>query len=189
MLVGKHKRRRVHLRRVRCNQKNISPNGGKYSMTTKPVRNMRGIILCCVLLLTTPLFARESTDVIIMKNGDHLTGEIKGLNAGVLYMSMQYILGTSSVQWSKVARLESKQLFLVKTEDGSVYTGSLNTADTPGGRPVTIEVAEISRQEIAIESSRIVQMDMTSTKFFERFNGSINTGIIYTKGNQSTEYS
>jgi hypothetical protein len=45
---------------------------------------MRGIIFCFVLLLTTPLFARESTDVIIMKNGDHLTGEIKGLNAGVL---------------------------------------------------------------------------------------------------------
>ena len=60
-----------------------------------------------------------------MKNGDHLTGEIKGLNAGVLYMSMSYILGTSSVEWSNVARLESKQLFLVKTEDGSVYTGTL----------------------------------------------------------------
>jgi hypothetical protein len=32
-------------------------------------------------------------------------------------------------------------------------------------------------------------MDVTSTKFFERFNGSINTGIIYSKGNQSTQYS
>jgi hypothetical protein len=42
------------------------------------------------------------------------TGEIKGLNAGVLYVSMKYILGTSSVQWSEVARLESKQLFLLR---------------------------------------------------------------------------
>src|SRR5271168_2187672 len=130
-------------------------------MRTKPAMNMRAVILSCALLMTTPLFARESTDVIVMKNGDRLTGEIKGLNEGVLYMSMEYILGTSSVQWSKVARLESKQLFLVKTEDGSVYTGTLDTLNAPGGRPVTIEVAEISRQEIAIESSRIVQMDMT----------------------------
>ncbi len=54
--------------------------------------NMQAVILSCVLLLAAPLFARESTDVIVMKNGDHLTCEIKGLNAGVLYASMKYIL-------------------------------------------------------------------------------------------------
>jgi hypothetical protein len=156
-------------------------------MKTKPACNLRGTILCCVLLLTTSLFARESTDVIIMKNGDHLTGEIKGLNAGVLYMSMQYILGTSSVEWSNVARLESKQLFLVKTEDGSVYTGTLNTADTSSSRPMEIAVVETSGKEV-INSARIVEMDTTSSKFLQRFNGSINTGIIYSKGNQSTQY-
>ena len=84
------------------------------AMKTKSIVAVPTIILTCVLLLVAPLFARESTDVVVMKNGDHLTGEIKGLNDGVLYMSMQYILGTSSVQWSKVERLESKQLFLVK---------------------------------------------------------------------------
>src|SRR5271168_140506 len=145
-------------------------------MRTKPGMNLRAAILSCALLMTTPLFARESTDVIVMKNGDRLTGEIKGLNEGVLYMSMEYILGTSSVQWSKVARLESKQLFLVKTEDGSVYTGTLDTTDIPGGRPMEITVAEISETR-SIDSSRIVEMDMTSTKFYERFNGYINTGI------------
>ena len=157
-------------------------------MKIKPIVNMRTIILCYALLLATPLFARESTDVIVMKNGDHLTGEIKGLNAGVLYISMEYILGTSSVQWSKVARLESKQLFLVKTEDGSVYKGTLNTSMTPGGRPVEIQVVEASGKEVVIDSSRIVEMDMTSAKFFQRFNGYINTGIIYSKGNQSTQF-
>jgi hypothetical protein len=55
-----------------------------------------------LLLLSVPLLARESSDIIVMKNGDHLTGEIKGLSQGVLYISMQYILGTSQVQWSKV---------------------------------------------------------------------------------------
>ncbi len=158
-------------------------------MKIKPVMNMRAALLSFAILLPTPLIARASTDVIVMKNGDHLTGEIKGLNAGVLYVSMEYILGTSSLQWSKVARLESKQLFLVKTEDGSVYAGTLNTADTPRGRPVKIEVAEPSGKGTEIDSSRIVQMDMTSAKFFQRFNGSLNTGIIYSKGNQSTQYS
>lgn len=158
-------------------------------MKTRSIMNVSTVILSCALLLTTPLFARESTDAIVMKNGDRLTGQIKGLNAGVLYMSMEYILGTSSVQWSKVARLESKQLFLVKTEDGSVYTGTLTTTNTPGGRPVEIAVAPTSGKEEVIDSSRIVQMYVTSAKFFERFNGNINTGIIYSKGNQSTQFS
>jgi len=158
-------------------------------MKTKSIMAMRTVILSYVLLLVTPLFARESTDVIVMKNGDRLTGEIKGLNAGVLYMSMEYILGTSSVQWSRVAHLESKQLFLVKTEDGSVYSGRLKTPKAPGARPVEIEIAETSGKEVVVESSRIVQMDMTSKKFFQRFNGTVNTGIIYSKGNQSTQYS
>src|SRR4051812_43515422 len=130
-------------------------------MNAKSVWKISAVIICCVFLLTSPLFARESTDVIVMKNGDHLTGEIKGLNTGVLYVSMKYILGTSSVQWSEVARLESKQLFLVKTEDGSVYTGTLSTAATLGDRPVKIEVAGISGTEMVIEGPRIVEMDVT----------------------------
>ena len=69
-----------------------------------------------LLLLAVTAVARDSSDVIVMKNGDHLTGEIKGLEQGVLYISMNYILGTSQVQWSKVDHIESTQLFLVKTE-------------------------------------------------------------------------
>ena len=149
---------------------------------------MRAVSLSLVLLLPVSLIARTKTDVVVMKNGDHLTGEIKGLSEGVLYLDMEYILGTSSVQWSKVARLESKQLFLVKTEDGSVYTGTLNTSNPASARPVEVQVAETSGKEVVIDRSRIVQMDMTSEKFFQRFNGYIDTGIIYSKGNQSTQY-
>jgi len=142
-----------------------------------------------LLLLAAPLLARESTDVIVMKNGDHLTGEIKGLDSGVLYISMQYILGTSQVQWSKVDHIESKQLFLVKTEDGSVYTGTLSTAEAAAGRPVSIEVVEAPDKQVVLERTKIVQMDMTSERFWQRFNGEVNTGIIYSKGNQSTQFS
>lgn len=57
-----------------------------------------------------------------------MTCEVKGIDAGVLYASFDYIDGTTSVDWSKVARLESTRLFVAKTEDGSVYTGALKTA-------------------------------------------------------------
>ncbi len=150
--------------------------------------NVRALILCSALLLAAPVFARDKTDVLVMKNGDRLTGEVKGLDAGVLYVNMDYILGTSSVQWSKIDHLESKQLFLVKTEDGSVYTGTLSTAETAGGRPVQIEVAETLEHKVTIDRAQIVQMDETSERFWQRFNGSINSGITYSKGNEATQY-
>lgn len=146
------------------------------------------LLLCCLLLPAMPLFAREKTDVLIMKNGDHLTCEIKGLDAGVLYVSFDYILGTSSLQWSKVAQVQSKQLFIVKTQDGSVYTGTLDTAEAEAGRPVQIQVLEAQHQEVALDRIQIVGMSATSDKFWHRFNGAINSGIQYSKGNQNTQY-
>ena len=144
--------------------------------------------LCLLVFLAAPALARESTDVIVMKNGDHLTGEIKGMSQGVLYISMQYILGTSDVQWSKVDHIESKQLFLVKTEAGNVYTGTLSTAEAAQGRPMTIAVVESSSKQAKLEQPDVVEMDQTSQRFWQRFNGEINSGISYTKGNQSTQY-
>ena len=93
--------------------------------------NIRLALICAALVFAPALFAREKTDVLVMKNGDRMTCQVKGLDAGVLYVSFDYIDGTASVEWSKVARLESDQLFIVKTEDGSVYTGKLRTAASP----------------------------------------------------------
>jgi Protein of unknown function, DUF481 len=153
--------------------------------------NVRALVfvLSFALFFSLPLVAREKTDTLVMKNGDRLTGEIKGLDQGVLYVSFDYILGTSSVQWSKVAHLESKQLFIVKTTDGSVYTGTLSTAETEELRPVKIEVIESSQKQIVIPRTQIVKMGETSDRFWERFNGDINSGIIYSKGNNNTQYS
>ncbi len=150
--------------------------------------NIRAAIICLLLLFAAPLGARERTDVVIMKNGDHITSEIKGLDSGVLYVSLDYVDGTVSVQWSKVARLESSQLFIVKTEDGSVYTGTLHTTETPAGRPVTIQIVETRAEEKTVERSQIVKVAQTSDKFWQRFNGGINFGTIYSKGNESTQF-
>ena len=150
--------------------------------------NIRVAFLISALVLATPSFARNNTDVLVMKNGDRMTCQVKGLDEGVLYVSFDYIDGTASVQWSKVARLQSNQLFIVKTEDGSVYTGRLNTPETPAGQPVKIQILETPEKEVVLERPKIVGMSETSEKFWQRFNGQLNFGIIYSKGNESTQY-
>src|SRR6202042_3957334 len=88
---------------------------------------IRIIILCSSLLFSATLLAQQNSDVLVMKNGDRFTCEIKGLSAGVLSVKLSYVDGTISVQWSQVAHMESNRLFLVKTESGIVYTGKLST--------------------------------------------------------------
>ena len=150
--------------------------------------NVARLVLALVLLFAVQLHARDKTDVLVMTNGDRMTCEVKGLDAGVLYVSFDYIDGTASVNWSKVSRIESSQLFVVKTEGGAVYSGTLRTPEASVDRPVKIEVLAAEKEE-SLDRSQIVQMIATSDRFWQRFNGEVGLGVIYSKGNQSTQYS
>ena len=148
----------------------------------------RAIILFSTLLFSVPLFAREKSDVIVMKNGDRFTCEIKGLSGGVLSVKVSYVDGTMSVQWSQVARLESNQLFLVHTESGAVYTGKVSTTGASSDPPISIEIAEAPTKEVEVAQRNIIKLSETSEGFWRRFDGSVNTGLLYSKGNESVQY-
>ena len=51
----------------------------------------RSIFLLAIILAVTPLHAREKSDVIVMKNGDKITCEVKGLASDTLYISVDYL--------------------------------------------------------------------------------------------------
>src|SRR5258708_40111525 len=111
-------------------------------METPHAVTIRAVILTSTLLFSLPLLAQQKDDVLVMKNGDRFTCEIKGLSAGVLSVSLDYVDGTIAVQWSQVARLESDRLFLVQTESGAVYTGKVSTTGAADDPPIKIEIAE-----------------------------------------------
>lgn len=146
------------------------------------------IVLLVVFGLALPLGARESSDVIVMKNGDKITCEIKSLRTNTLYISIDGILGTLSVDWTKVDYVESKQLFLVKAQDGTVYRGALSASKTLGGRPVQIEVLEAPEKKIVLERKQVIDVSQTSLNVWRRFNGEVGLGATYAKGNESTQY-
>jgi hypothetical protein len=154
---------------------------------------LRAMIICSTLLFSTPLFAQGKTDAIIMKNGDRFKGEIKALGGGVLSVDLPYVDGTISVQWSQVAQLESDRLFLVHTESGAVYTGKISTTGTSNDPPIKIELVdekgkEMAGKEVEIAQRKIIKLNQTATGFWRRFDGAINTGSLYSKGNESFQY-
>lgn len=144
------------------------------------------------LLLATPVHADDrhgdKTDVLYMKNGDRMTCEIKSLDAGSLQVSLDYVVGTISVQWSKVQRLDSKKLFIVTLEDGTVYSGNLSIAETPPDQPPKLQISSGPGDFVLIDKTHIVNMGETSENFWQRFAVNLQSGIIYSKGNQSAQY-
>ena len=52
-------------------------------------------------LMSTPVMGRDKTDVVILKNGDHVSGEIKSLERGKLSLSTDS-MGTVKIEWEDV---------------------------------------------------------------------------------------
>jgi hypothetical protein len=153
-----------------------------YAMT------IRVIILCSALLFSATLLAQENSDVLVMKNGDRFTCEIKELSAGVLSVKLSYVDGTIAVQWSQVAHLESNRLFLVHTESGAVYTGKMSTPGVSTDPPIRIQLAETPSEVVEVAQRKIIKLSQTSEGFWHRFDGALNTGFLYSKGNESAQF-
>jgi hypothetical protein len=150
--------------------------------------NSKILLFCFAVLFDPPLSAREKSDVLVMRNGDRLTCEIKSLSSDTLSISLDYASGTVSINWDKVDHIESKQLFFVKTQEGLVYSGSLSTPAIPGARPTKIEVLETSARKIELDKASVINMVETDLGFWRRFAGQIGLSSIYSKGNQTFQY-
>jgi Protein of unknown function, DUF481 len=158
------------------------------SLNTWAITRVAAACVGAALLSATPLHAGEKTDILYMRNGDRLTCEIKTLEGGSLQVSLDYVDGTISIDWLEIERLDSKRLFIVKLEDGSVYTGTLSIAEAKPGAPAKLQISSGPGSFVLIDKEAIVQMGETSNDFWQRFAVDIAAGIIFAKANSQTQY-
>jgi putative salt-induced outer membrane protein YdiY len=149
---------------------------------------VRWILVFLAWLAACPAQAREKSDIIIMKNGDKITCEIKRLRSDTLFIKVDYILSTLSVDWKKVDHIESRQLFLITTRDGTVYTGALSTPQILAAQPLEIEVIETHEKKSTLDRTQVTKMEETSNNIWQRFSGETGLGFTYSKGNQTSQY-
>ena len=64
------------------------------------------------------------TDILTLRNGDRITGEIKSLDKGRLEFSTDDI-GTIYIEWNKVASLTAPKMFDIELDSGRHLYGSL----------------------------------------------------------------
>ena len=73
-------------------------------------------LICVVATLCLAKVKRQ--DTVIMKNGDRLTGEVKRLEQGILYIETDYFSGSVGVDWLQVEKVENKATFQIALSDG-----------------------------------------------------------------------
>ena len=125
----------------------------------------------------------QKTDIVHMKNGDKITGEIKTLGSGQLRLSTDYA-GTIVIEWSEILKLTSDKGHTIEMADGRILYGSLSTSENP--EEITVVTAD---GEVDIEELQIVTMRPIKAGFWKKVDGSLEFGLTYDKSSNVGKYS
>jgi Protein of unknown function, DUF481 len=150
------------------------------------IRNYRqfGFVLSFLILLCAPLQAKRK-DLIIMKNGDRLTGEVKKLENGVLYVDFDYTSGSIGLDWLQVEQVQSAAGFQIVMKDGSRMTGTIEKLPTEKSPGKDFEVHSPSG-EIHAPAPDVVTIESQKPTFLRQLTGALDLGYNFTSGNSQT---
>lgn len=133
-------------------------------------------LVACLLAPGRPALAAD-TDLVVLRNGDRIHGEIKRLQFGRLELSTAS-MSTIYVEWDKVVGLVSPNFFEVETRDGARYYGSLES-DVPGTLGVALEGTTTP-----LDVASVVRIRRIKESFWDRLDGSISLGASYTRSSE-----
>ena len=130
-----------------------------------------GPLICIVAAacFSCPQYAGAAkTDVLHIKNGDRITGEIKEMQRGEMRIDTA-ASGEIRVKWDHIVRIESDKHIQFETIDGSIYSGSLADAaeehglrvKEPGGLAVLSYEDVVLVRPVKLKENLWDQMDKT----------------------------
>jgi len=146
-----------------------------------PLRPPKACLAVAALLAAAPLLGQK-TDVIVLQNGDRITGEIKSYDQGRLTVDTAHS-SWIKIKWSLVASITSDKVFDVETIDGVHHFGSLAPSDPVG--QLTIVEAE---QPLTVPFFQVFDITPVYQAFWKRWEGSLDLGFNYTQSSNLTQF-
>jgi hypothetical protein len=145
------------------------------------------IALCiCLLCVSTQVIAAK-TDIIILKNGDHVTGEIKGLTAGQLELSTEY-MDTVFIDWVNIRDIISDQGHQIEMSDGRRLLGTLDKPVTNDPEQADLIIINTSQGRLEESSSDLVRMYRVGGDFWDRMDLNFSLGFNFDKSSSVGKY-
>lgn len=148
-----------------------------------------GLVILTIFLFSITVAAKHKDDVIIFKNGDRLTGEIKKLDHGQLYFKNSSMYETIRLDWAQIARIESLDQYVVELTNGERVLGNITKAVTAAGQPEFVEIKPANGSATVLASRReVISVVPAEGTFWRQLSGSIDAGFSFTQGNAQTNF-
>ena len=126
------------------------------------------------------VYDTAQTDVLILRNGDSMTGEFKDLQRGIVTFKTD-AMSTISVKWPRVITAWTDKQFEIHIEDGRIFIGTM--AGTDSGH-VVIQTAS---DTMSVPTELVVTMLRLKRRFFQRLDGNVNLGLNFTQQNAKVD--
>jgi hypothetical protein len=126
--------------------------------------------------------AAAKPDLVILQNGDRITGEVKGLTRGKLDYSTDDA-GRLSIEWEKVARVTSPTPYHIEVASGVRYFGRLSPSDRDG-----VVVVQGDRTD-TLRVRNVIEISPLNASFTQRVKAYLDLGFTLAKANQATTFS
>jgi hypothetical protein len=120
---------------------------------------------------------RKKVDIVYFRNGDKITCEIKSLSQGKLLISADYTASSFDVDWTKVARIESPQQFVITDPNGTYYVGTLT------GDATNRTVSVITPTKVTLKQDQVIEIAELGGSFIKRLSGDISVGLSLAQSN------
>jgi hypothetical protein len=146
-----------------------------------PASLVSGLVLAG-LLLAPDLSHASKTDVVILRNGDHITGEIKNLTHGKVEFNTDD-MDNVYIEWDKIYHITSSNRFELIDTYGIRRFGSLGRTDIPSEVVVLRATTSDTLQMVDI-----VRMTWIKSGFIERLKGDVSVGFSYTRATETAEF-
>jgi len=154
----------------------------------KTRRHSKSICRLAVLLIAAATFLAPAapataarTDVVILRNGDHITGEIKSLDYGKLEYKTDD-MSTIYVEWEKIHHIKSVHRFEIVDTEGLRRWGSIDRTDVP---QEVIIMTSVGADTLPLLD--IVRLTRIKETFWRRLKGSVKLGFSYTRATKTAE--
>jgi len=142
--------------------------------------------LCAFLLLVTSVPSvcmsdGDKTDIVVLKNGDRITGEVKTLQARLLEFDTD-AMGTVVIEWRYIERIISTENQSVDTTDGRRYLGRLTAVE--GSEDIGVQT---STGLVELEPDKVFSAWPVKSTFWDRSDLDISLGFDYQKSTDITD--
>jgi putative salt-induced outer membrane protein YdiY len=145
-------------------------------------RVLGSVLVCAFTVLSCA--AKQKDDVVVMKNGDRFTGEIKKLENGVLYFKAAYMVDSVQLDWARVDHVESKDQYYVFLTNGQRPKGAMESTQSPDRDSLTVLSAG---GPIEASKSEVVSIVPVEDSFAAQLTGSVDYGFSFTGGTNATQ--